>query len=52
MADRAKLESRIKRLSRGLDNAHILEAIDFLPYAEVLLHHSDAFCFRSWIVNV
>jgi Transposase DDE domain len=38
IADRAKPESRVKRLSRWLDNAHILEEIYFLPYAEILLH--------------
>jgi hypothetical protein len=37
IADRAKPESRVKRLSRWLDNAHILEEIYFLPYAEMLL---------------
>lgn len=39
MADRAKAESRVKRLSRWLDNEHILEEVYFLPYAEMLLHH-------------
>ncbi len=38
IADRAKPESRVKRLSRWLDNVHILEEIYFLPYAEILLH--------------
>jgi Transposase DDE domain len=34
-----KPESRVKRFARWLDNAHILEEVYFLPYAEVLLHH-------------
>ena len=38
IADRAKPESRVKRLSRWLDNAHIKEEMSFLPYAEILLH--------------
>jgi hypothetical protein len=38
IADRAKPESRVKRLSRWLDNEHIKEGIYFLPYAEALLH--------------
>ena len=37
--DRAKAESRVKRLSRWLDNEHIKEEIYFLPYAELLLTH-------------
>lgn len=37
IADRAKPESRVKRLSRWLDNEHIKEEIYFLPYAESLL---------------
>lgn len=37
IADRAKPESRVKRLSRWLDNEHIKEEIYFLPYAELLL---------------
>jgi hypothetical protein len=37
--DRAKAESRVKRLSRWLDNDHILEERYFLPYADVLLTH-------------
>jgi len=37
--DRAKPESRVKRLSRWLDNDTILEEVYFLPYAEMLLHH-------------
>jgi hypothetical protein len=36
--DRAKPESRVKRLSRWLANDHIKEEIYFLPYAERLLH--------------
>jgi hypothetical protein len=32
-------ESRVKRFARWCDNAHILEEIYFLPYAEVLLRH-------------
>ena len=36
--DRAKPESRVKRLSRWLDNEQIKEEIYFLPYAEMLLH--------------
>jgi hypothetical protein len=36
--DRAKPESRVKRLSRWLDNKHVEEEIYFLPYAEMLLH--------------
>lgn len=35
--DRAKPDSRVKRLSRWLDNEHILEEVYFLPYADVLL---------------
>ena len=38
LADRAKLESRVKRLSRWLGNDEIKEEIYFLPYAEILLH--------------
>ncbi len=38
IADQAKPESRVKRLSRWLDNAQIKEEIYFLPYAEILLH--------------
>ena len=37
IADRAKPESRVKRLSRWLDHEHIKEEIYFLPYAEMLL---------------
>ncbi len=36
--DRAKIESRVKRLSRFLNNEDIKEEIYFLPYAEVLLN--------------
>jgi hypothetical protein len=32
-------ESRVKRFARWCDNAHILEEVYFLPYAEVLLRH-------------
>ena len=32
-------ESRGKRFARWLDNAHILEEVYFLPYADVLLRH-------------
>ena len=37
IADQSKLESRVKRLSRWLDNEQIKEEIYFLPYAEMLL---------------
>jgi hypothetical protein len=37
--DRVKPESRVKRLSRWLDNERILEGVYFLPYAERLLTH-------------
>ena len=36
--DQAKAESRVKRLSRWLNNDAIKEEIYFLPYAEMLLH--------------
>jgi len=36
--DRAKPDSRVKRLSRWLDNDAILEEVYFLPYAEMLLN--------------
>src|SRR2546430_5945891 len=36
--DRAKPDSRVKGLSRGLDNDAILEGRYFLPYAAMLLH--------------
>jgi hypothetical protein len=32
-------ESRVKRFARGVDNAPILEAMSFLPYADVLRRH-------------
>jgi hypothetical protein len=32
-------ESRVKRFARWLDNAHILEEVYVLPYADVLLRH-------------
>ena len=35
--DGTKPESRVKRLTRWLDNARILEKVYFLPYAESLL---------------
>jgi hypothetical protein len=38
IADQAKPESRVKRLSRWLDNEQIKEEIYFLPYAEMLLN--------------
>jgi Transposase DDE domain len=34
-----KPASRVKRFARWLDNAHVLEEVYFLPYAEVLLRH-------------
>jgi hypothetical protein len=34
-----KPESRVKRFARWVDNAHVLEELYFLPYAEVLLQH-------------
>src|SRR5262249_1060595 len=37
--DGTKPESRVKRLTRWLDNARILEEVYFLPYAESLLAH-------------
>jgi hypothetical protein len=37
--DSTKPESRVKRFARWLDNAHILEEVDCLPYADVLLRH-------------
>jgi hypothetical protein len=39
IADGAKPESRVKRLSRWLDNARILEEGYFVPYAEIFLMH-------------
>jgi len=35
--DGTKPESRVKRLSRWLDNACILEEVSFLPYVDLLL---------------
>ena len=35
--DRAKPESRVKRLTRWLDNDRIVEEVYVLPYAELLL---------------
>ena len=32
-------DSRVKRFARWCANAHILEEVYFLPYAEVLLRH-------------
>jgi Transposase DDE domain len=32
-------DSRVKRFARWVDNAHILEEVYFLPYADVLLRH-------------
>jgi hypothetical protein len=37
--DEVKAESRIKRLSRWLDNDTLLEEVYFLPYADILLSH-------------
>ena len=37
--DGAKPESRIKRFTRWVDNAHITAERYFVPYAEVLLAH-------------
>ena len=34
-----KPDSRVKRFARWVDNAHILEEVYFLPYADVLLRH-------------
>ncbi len=34
-----KPESRVKRFARWCDNAHILEEVYVLPYADVLLRH-------------
>jgi hypothetical protein len=34
-----KPESRVKRFARWVDNAHILEEMYFLPYADILLRH-------------
>ena len=35
--DGTQPESRVKRLTRWLDNAHILEEVYFLPYVDLLL---------------
>src|ERR671932_6123 len=35
--DGAKPESRVKRLTRWLDNERILEEVYFLPYVDILL---------------
>jgi hypothetical protein len=37
--DGTKPESRVKRFARWCDNAHILEEVSFLPYADVLRRH-------------
>jgi hypothetical protein len=37
--DGTKPESRVTRVARWFDNAHILEEVDFLPSAEVLRRH-------------
>ena len=37
--ERAKPESRVKRLSRWVDNKGIREEVYFLPYADILLRH-------------
>jgi hypothetical protein len=37
--DGTKPESRVKRLTRWLDNERILAEVSFLPYAEILLMH-------------
>src|SRR4030095_4074904 len=37
--DGTKPESRVKRCARWCDNAHLLEEVYFLPYADVLLRH-------------
>src|SRR6516162_9506971 len=34
-----KPESRVKRFARWIDNDDILEAVYFLPYADILLQH-------------
>jgi len=39
MPDGTKPESRVKRFARWIDNERILEEMDFLPYAEILLTH-------------
>ena len=37
--DGTQPESRVKRFARWCDNAHILEEVSFLPYADVLRRH-------------
>src|SRR5262245_61162879 len=37
--NRTKAESRVKRFARWCDNAHILEEMYSLPYADVFLRH-------------
>src|SRR5919197_4863644 len=37
--DGARPESRVKRLTRWLDNERILEEVYFLPYVDILLAH-------------
>lgn len=37
--DGTKPESRVKRLTRWLDNARILEEVYFVPYVDILLTH-------------
>src|SRR4030095_15053333 len=32
-------DSRVKRFARWVDNAHSLEEVYFLPYADILLRH-------------
>jgi len=34
-----KPDSRVKRFARWVDNAHILEEVYVLPYADILLRH-------------
>ena len=45
-----KPESRVKRFARWLDNERILEAVYFLPYAEILLAHV-AFETLVWVMD-
>jgi hypothetical protein len=49
IADRAKPESRVKRLSRWLDNEQIKEEIYFLPYAEMLL---ACLALETWVLTM
>ena len=37
MPDGATPESRVKRLTRWLDNAHILAEVSFVPYADLFV---------------